>query len=372
MQELIKSPSTQEVRFHPDFAHPRRRPSARLSVALLTLTALCAGCGGGSPEADAAANPASRSRALAEAAPQPSATAVLDWAETAYATYFPTRQLNQQFGPYTYRYYPSTGNYLGVAGTGIWILGPVAGSTAEPVYVGEIAAYACRIDPASCAPNARPVARLADLPNVVAGTPAVVDGGTSSDADGDALSFSWSIDAKPLGSQASLAGESGAKANFFPDVPGVYKVSLVVSDGKQSSPPVSIQVIANGTVTESEFNNDRTAATLARAGDTLTGTLAAVNDVDWFGVDVPRAGIATLEFDAATLMTGVWNVVWYDPDLNIIFSRDVAVPGSSAQVPVTIPGRYYLRVAASSPALLNSGAYKAIMKVRACTIGLSC
>lgn len=363
MQVQTQSPSRPDA---------RQRPSARLGVVLLTLSALCAACGGGNPEPDAVARPAARSRPLAQAAPLPSATAVLDWAETAYASYFPTRQPNQQFGPYTYRYYPSTGNYLGVAGTGIWILGPVAGSAAEPVYVGEIAAYACRVDPASCTPNARPVARLADLPNVVVGTAALVDGGTSSDADGDPLSFSWSIDAKPAGSQASLAGESGVTASFLPDVPGVYKVSLVVSDGTQSSLPASIQIIANGTVTEIESNNDRSAATLARAGDTLTGKLAAVNDVDWFGVDVPRAGIATLEFDVAAYMTGVWNVVWYDPDLNVIFSRDVAVPGLSTQLPVTTPGRYYLRVAASIPALLNNGAYKASMKVRACTIGLSC
>ena len=51
----------------------------------------------------------------------------MDWAELAYGNYFPTHEADRIEGPYAYRHYPSTSNYLGVADAQVYVLGPVSG-----------------------------------------------------------------------------------------------------------------------------------------------------------------------------------------------------------------------------------------------------
>jgi len=164
-----------------------QRPVHLLS-ALFPAAALAA-CGGGEAETGGANVPAAftrpppddavRSQALGTTAnadtaaplssaasgtttPLPTADEVLDFAERNYAAFFPGRQDtrdNLAFGPYVYRHYPATGNYVGLAGSSVYILGPVAGSTSDPVLAGTTADFAARIyadrKPASDAEAAR-------------------------------------------------------------------------------------------------------------------------------------------------------------------------------------------------------------------------
>ncbi len=81
--------------------------------------------------------------AAASAAPTPSATELLDWAERYYGVFFPGRQPNLSFAPYTYRYYPSTRNYVGVAAGRVYILGPVSGDVLGDV--GAVADFGARV-----------------------------------------------------------------------------------------------------------------------------------------------------------------------------------------------------------------------------------
>lgn len=74
----------------------------------------------------------------------------MSWAETAYPTLFPGPQVNQSFQRFTYRYYPTTRNYVGVDGSDVYIWGPVSGNAAQPVRLGVLADYACQVDPAPC------------------------------------------------------------------------------------------------------------------------------------------------------------------------------------------------------------------------------
>ncbi|NRF69986.1 DUF1800 domain-containing protein [Aquincola sp. S2] len=67
----------------------------------------------------------------------------MDWAEQHYAQFFPGHQSNRTLDPYVYRYYEATGNYLGVAGSDIYILGPVSGGGL--VLVGTLADYAPQV-----------------------------------------------------------------------------------------------------------------------------------------------------------------------------------------------------------------------------------
>jgi hypothetical protein len=71
------------------------------------------------------------------------------WAEATYPEFFaPGSQATLTSGPYEYRYYPQTQNYLGFAGQSIYVLGPMSGG--ELKYIGELSAFTCLIAPALC------------------------------------------------------------------------------------------------------------------------------------------------------------------------------------------------------------------------------
>lgn len=94
-----------------------------------------------------------------------SADALMDWAERTYAELFPGPRPTLTWQDYRYRHYPQTGNYLGVAGEAVYVLGPVAGDAAAPLRVGSVADYACRVEPALCATAVpRPLGLFASAP----------------------------------------------------------------------------------------------------------------------------------------------------------------------------------------------------------------
>jgi len=78
--------------------------------------------------------------------PTVSAAELFDWAETNYPQFFPTHQSNQAFDIYTFRYYPSTGNYVGLTNAGIVVgLGSYTGG--EIVQFGALGNFACSVKP---------------------------------------------------------------------------------------------------------------------------------------------------------------------------------------------------------------------------------
>ncbi|MBS0339064.1 MAG: PKD domain-containing protein, partial [Proteobacteria bacterium] len=81
----------------------------------------------------------------------------------------------------------------------------------------------------------------ADAPAKLAVT---FDGTGSTDADGDALSYRWTLATRPGGSAAALDASDGSTVNLTPDVPGDYVVTLVVNDGKVDSSAASATVHA--------------------------------------------------------------------------------------------------------------------------------
>ena len=69
--------------------------------------------------------------------------------------------------------------------------------------------------------------------------------GTGTDADGDALTFSWRLLSVPTGSTTTLNAWSTSKANFVADVVGTYRLELIADDGKVSNGGSVITVTAN-------------------------------------------------------------------------------------------------------------------------------
>ena len=224
----------------------------RASRLLLTLCAtagaalVLAACGGNQADrAEPAAAPlpapmlaaaAPRARALALAT-DPATLAeierLMNWAETAFPQYFPTREATQTADPYRYRYYPQTNTYLGVDGTFIRVLGPLSDNVVRDV--GTLADYACSVNMEACeAPRfAQQPVNVTVKPGAVATFSAVLAGGPSIQVQwlrndqpvesGGTPTLSFTATAADDGARFSLRAEN-AKGLVFSDT-----VTLTVS-----------------------------------------------------------------------------------------------------------------------------------------------
>lgn len=90
--------------------------------------------------------------------------------------------------------------------------------------------------------NSRPVAHAGDDQQVFAGQTILLDGQQSSDADGDTLSYQWSLITMPQGSSATLINSQSAISSFTPEVSGIYVAQLIVNDGVLDSIPDTAKV----------------------------------------------------------------------------------------------------------------------------------
>ena len=93
-----------------------------------------------------------------------------------------------------------------------------------------------------------PVALAGDDMEVQDCLAATIDGSGSYDANGDELSYQWSLQDQPEDSTASNASfddRTAATTTFFPDVAGTYVLSLAVFDGTDWSSPDILTVVAS-------------------------------------------------------------------------------------------------------------------------------
>ena len=134
--------------------------------------------------------------------------------------------------------------------------------------------------------NIAPVANAGPAQTVGIGRTVLLDGGLSSDANGDSLSYQWSLTSRPAGSAAALTNRNSAQISFVADVEGLYVASLVVNDGRVDSLGSTVTVTATvlippllaGTGTWAQERaglafhtlNATTGATLAQAGACLS------------------------------------------------------------------------------------------------------
>lgn len=125
--------------------------------------------------------------------------------------------------------------------------------------------------------NAAPVASAGVDQTVSVGLAVRLDGTASSDADGDAITYSWTLAATPTGSGAALDDGAAAEPSFVPDVAGSYTVRLVVNDGTDDSVPDEVTITAaDNTATE----------TIGVGGGTVVSTDGRLT------LDVPQGAVA--------------------------------------------------------------------------------
>ena len=109
--------------------------------------------------------------------------------------------------------------------------------------------------------NRDPISEDRNNNAVTVTSPYDLDGSRSSDPDGDALTYAWTIAGKPSGSSAAtITGNDKDKAVFTPDVVGNYVIRLTVSDPGGNTNAAEVTLVANesAVLINSNITADRT------------------------------------------------------------------------------------------------------------------
>jgi hypothetical protein len=162
--------------------------------------------------------------------------------------------------------------------------------------------------------NSAPMANAGEDQNIATTTVVTLNGSASSDADGDAISYSWSLTTVPAGSNASLSDSTNVSPTFTADIDGAYIAQLMVNDGTVDSTANTVTITADTT----------NSAPMANAGEdqnVLAGTTVFLNangstDADgdallytWSFVSKPSDSLALFDNELAENPS-------FTPDLN--------------------------------------------------------
>jgi hypothetical protein len=94
--------------------------------------------------------------------------------------------------------------------------------------------------------NTSPVANAGLAQNSEVGNVVTLNGSSSSDADGDSLTYNWAFTTKPAGSTTTLSSANAVQPTFTPDIAGSYIISLIVNDGIENSAAATLTVTVTG------------------------------------------------------------------------------------------------------------------------------
>lgn len=96
--------------------------------------------------------------------------------------------------------------------------------------------------------NGPPQAQVGPSQQAYVGDKVALDGTSSSDPNGDSISYQWKLISKPKASKAKLSKPKAVNPTFRADLPGDYRVQLIVRDrwGKSSDPhTITISALSN-------------------------------------------------------------------------------------------------------------------------------
>jgi len=209
-----------------------------------------------------------------------------------------------------------------------WSLTPPAGSAAtlsnpssvKPtfdidlpgIYVAQLIVNDGTVDSAadtvsiSTYSNSAPVANAGADQSTLVGNTVTLDGSGSSDIDGDALTYSWSL-TPPAGSAATLSNTSSVKPTFDIDLPGIYVAQLIVNDGIVDSAADTVSISTSNSAPVANAGPDQTV--LLGSAVTLDGSSSS--DADGDGLTFSWALITLPAGSAATSMSTSLVFMWH-------------------------------------------------------------
>ncbi len=188
---------------------------------------------------------------------------LFNWAERDYAYLFsPAGSPTAVWDVYTYRHYPATSAYLGVSYVDYhaYYLGP-DGAMQDEGPLSDWTAKACR----------SPFANAGADQTALVGATVTLDASASTDPDGNAITYQWTLIQKPAISQANLLNPTALHPALAIDKPGTYAISLIVNDGQFDSAPSTVTI------------NTQNSKPVANAGPDQTVPVGATVQIDGSG-----------------------------------------------------------------------------------------
>ena len=173
-----------------------------------------------------------------------------------------------------------------------------------------------------------------------------LDGSGSSDPDGDALAFLWSIVSTPDGSAAMLSDPTAVMPSFVADLAGIYVVQLIVNDGTLASAPDTVMITATML--------PQTGIPLI-CGDLTSGSIDVPGETDLFTFSGQAGDLITITLSE----TSNWGSSINDARATVFTPTgdQLILFDSNGQQNVTLPdnGTYTISVNANN--LLSIGTY---------------
>ena len=262
--------------------------------------------------------------------------------------------------------------------------------------------------------NVAPTANAGPDQLVSLGQTVRLDGGGSTDANGDAVSYSWSLVSVPAGSGATLTNASIVNPAFVADLFGTYVAQLIVSDGTLAGAPDTVSISVRpgtislalvGTALVGVGSSERLAVTInpvAPAGGTLVTVVSDDTSVLTIGppasVLIPQgsaagevtvngisAGTATVRASAPGYTEGALTIGG-TPNVISVPATLTAAPGQTVSLPISIApnpapsGGLTIDVVSSDPArvavltpavTIPEGAVSANATIRGAGVGVA-
>ena len=130
------------------------------------------------------------------------------------------------------------------------------------------------------AANSAPVANAGAAQSVSIAAVVTLNGTGSTDANGDTLTYRWTLTSKPTNSTATLSSATSASPTFTADLAGSYVASLVVNDGKVDSTNTNAVTVTASAANSAPVANAGPVQTVSRTGGTVTVTLTGAGSTD--------------------------------------------------------------------------------------------
>ncbi len=218
--------------------------------------------------------------------------------------------------------------------------------------------------------NTAPMASAGTDQNVSVGDTVALDGSGSTDADGDALTFSWSLSSTPGGSTATLSDVAAMNPTFVADVAGAYVAQLIVNDGALNSTPDSIMLTAQVVVVNTPPVANAGLDQSLLVGDTAMLDGGSSSDADGdpltfsWSLSVPTGSAATVSDTGAVAPTFVADVDGdYVAQLIVNDGQDDSTPDSVIVVVAPVLG--------NQPPVANAGADQSVQVNNTVTLNAS-
>lgn len=184
---------------------------------------------------------------------------------------------------------------------------------------------------ASGGTNTAPTASLGANQNITTGIEFTADASASSDADNDAITYSYVL-TRPAGSSATLSNETTTSPSFTPDVDGEYTLTLTVNDGTEDSSPVS-QVLTAYTAGQAITMNDDFISVIGNPVSLQCALSGDVTASSWSITKAPAGSTATISNPNS-------NPATFTPDVIGLYEATMTATTASG----TETDRYFFRV----------------------------